>query len=65
MANPIRPEDQEAEGPDLETKSFTLQDLRWAQRDGYKQGAEVVLLLIDAGATTEYVRSHLFEEPKS
>lgn len=64
MATPIRPGDQETEGPDLEAKSFTLQDLRWAQREGYQQGAEAVLLLIDAGATTEYVRSNLFDRPK-
>ena len=50
------------EGPDLEAKSFTLADLRWAQREGTKQGIETTLLLIDAGATTAYVREHLLND---
>jgi len=50
------------EGPDLDEKSFSLRDLRWAQREGIKQGIENALTLIDAGATTAYVREHLLRE---
>lgn len=50
------------EGPDMEAKSFNLRDLRWAQREGRQQGIEDALLLIEAGATTAYVREHLLSD---
>jgi hypothetical protein len=58
---------QVEEGPDLESKDFTLADLRWAQKEGREQGIEDALMLIDAGATTAYVREHLLsdKDPRS
>jgi hypothetical protein len=50
---------QPEDGPDLEAKDFTLADLRWAQKQGREQGINDALMLIDAGATTAYVREHL------
>lgn len=47
------------EGPDLEAKSFTLADLQWARREGFKHGVESALGLADAGATSDYIRTHL------
>jgi len=49
------------EGPDLEARTFTLADLRWAQRQGIKQGVENALTLIEAGGSVAYVREHLLE----
>lgn len=46
----------------MEAKSFNLRDLRWAQKEGRQQGIEDALLLIEAGATTAYVREHLLSD---
>lgn len=49
------------EGPDLYTKSFTLADLRAAQREGREQGIKDVLTLIEAGASVARIREGLLE----
>lgn len=48
-----------SEGPDLDMKSFTLRDLRQAQREGREQGIKDALTLIEAGATPDRIREGL------
>jgi hypothetical protein len=50
-----------SEGPDLDTKSFTLRDLRQAMREGREQGIKDALMLIEAGATVARVREGLLD----
>lgn len=48
-------------GPDLVAKSFSLNDLRQAQQEGRRQGIDDTLVLLEAGATVDYIREHLLE----
>jgi hypothetical protein len=53
--------EQAEEGPDRTTKSFTLADLEWARREGYKQGIETTLVLVEAGGSVAYIRKNLLD----